>query len=111
MQQDLDTFAALPDGKLTVDVLTGSCTHEAHGSIDTYIAGEISAWFKRQLEEQGIPLTNIVSAVLFVKLVRVPPPKKKRGITFDWHGRGIIKTDSREYSAELTESHTWIPSG
>ena len=28
MQSDLETFAALPDGSLTVDVLAGTCVHE-----------------------------------------------------------------------------------
>lgn len=109
MQSDLDIFAALPDGQLTVDVLVGSCVHDSRGALDTYIAGEISAWFKDQLDERGIPLTDINSAMLYVDLVRVPPPKKKRGITFDWRGRGVITTDAREYSAELAEPHTWIP--
>ncbi|PHQ36107.1 hypothetical protein [Rhodopirellula bahusiensis] len=109
MQSDLETFAALPDGALTVDVLAGTCVHDSCGALETYIAGEMSAWFKHQLDERGIPLADIKSAMLFVDLVRVPPPKKKRGITFDWRGRGVIQTDSREYVSELAESHTWIP--
>ena len=107
IQQDLDMFATLPEGKLTVDVLAGSCVHSESGLVNTYIAGEISSWFKHQITERGIPLSDIMPAMLHVELARSPTSKKKRSVTFDWRGSGCIKTDAREYNAELAESHSW----
>ena len=45
MADDLDTFANLPDGTLTIDVLHGTCSHSESGPVQTHIAAEIAAWF------------------------------------------------------------------
>jgi hypothetical protein len=71
MFEDLGVLATLPDGKLTVDVLTGTCTHETVGPIDTYIAGEISAWFIHRLELHRIPVSDVLEAKLNVELKRI----------------------------------------
>ena len=36
MTQDLEIFATIPEGQLTIDVLRGECKHESLGPIDTY---------------------------------------------------------------------------
>jgi hypothetical protein len=109
MSEDLETFAQLPEGKLTIDVLTGSCVHDAHGPVQTYIAGEIGAWFRSQLTGRGISIADITEATLSVDLKRRPTPKGKRGITFDWYANSTIRTADRDYTADLAEPHTWIP--
>ena len=110
MTQDLKLFATIPDGTLQIDVLRGACTHESLGPIDTYIAGEISAWFKHRLAMHQIEESDILQASLDVVLKRLPQKSKRhRGVTFDWHCCGFIRTADREYRSHLDEPHTWIP--
>jgi hypothetical protein len=110
MTQDLEIFATIPEGQLTIDVLRGECKHESLGPIDTYIAGEISAWFKHRLTAHEIEQKEILQAVLTVQLNRIPQTSKRhRGVKFDWRCDGFICTIDREYRSQLHESHTWIP--
>lgn len=110
MGDDLDTFLALPDGTLTIDVLNGSCNHSELGIVQTRIAAEIAAWFSHRLDEHKIPHDDIVDATLTVHVKHIlPVSKRKRGVTFDWSCDGMIKTTDREYCAHLAEPHTWIP--
>jgi hypothetical protein len=110
MTQDLEIFATIPEGQLTIDVLRGECKHESLGPIDTYIAGEISAWFKHRLTAHEIEQTEILQAVLTVQLNRIPQTSKRhRGVKFDWRCDGFICTIDREYRSQLHEPHTWIP--
>lgn len=110
MAQDLEIFASLPDGILTIDVLAGTCNHDSQGVVQTYIAGEISAWFTHQLEHLQIPSTEILKAMLTINLKRLPQPsKRKKGITFAWTCDAVITNVDREYTAHLSEPHTWTP--
>jgi hypothetical protein len=109
MQQDLDTFARLPAGHLRINVLEATCEHSVTGRVDTYIAGEIKAWFLHRLELHRIPLHDIVEAQLAVHMKVTGLFGKKAGVTFDWTCDAVIRTADRDYLAHLTEPHTWIP--
>lgn len=109
MLEDVGTFASLPEGSLTIDVLAGTCHHDAVGMIETHIAPEISAWFSDQLAKRNIPASDVVEAKLFVALKRGPTAKGKLGVTFNWSADSVIKTADRTYTAHLAEPHTWIP--
>ena len=111
MADDLDVFANLPDGILTIDVLCGTCSHDELGSIETRIAPEIAAWFLHRLDEHRIPRSDIIDATLTVSMDRrIPLPTLKRDITYDWTCDGSFRTKDREYHARLSEPHTWLPS-
>jgi len=110
MGEDLDTFSKLPDGQLTIDVLTGNCEHDSAGTVQTYIGPEIAAWFAHRLEQHHIESGEILLATLTVQIARpTPPAKGKRGITFHWKCKAQIRTSDRLYDAELAEPHPWIP--
>ncbi len=110
MSQDLSLFATIPEGELTIDVLQGTCTHDSLGTIETYIAGEISSWFKHRMTVHDVLLSDILEATLTVQLKRLPQKSKRhRGVTFDWCCDGCVKTTDREYKSQLREPHTWIP--
>ena len=110
MQQDLGTFAELPDGLLQIDVLSGTCTHTDAGSVTTHIAGELNAWFLDRLNKHGIPATDIETAMLHVIMKNTIASKHKMGIAFDWTcDSKIVTTEGREFTAHLAEPHTWIP--
>jgi hypothetical protein len=109
MADDLETFAKLPDGELNINVLDAACEHSVAGKIDTYIAGEIKAWFLHRLQEHKIPLHEVTAAHLTVHMKNRIASSHKRGISFDGTCDSTIRTNDREYSAHLAEPHTWIP--
>lgn len=110
MSQDLEMFATIPEGQLTIDILRGECTHELLGPIDTYIAGEISSWFKHRMSAHKIEESEILQAILTVQLNRIPQTSKRHwGVTFDWRCDGFIRTFDREYRSQLHEPNTWTP--
>jgi hypothetical protein len=109
MAEDLDTFASLPDGMLTIDVLTGTCFHDTVGIVDTFIAHEIAAWFHERLLQHHIPTNNIESATLHAALAKVVPPQdRNRGVQFNWRCSSEIKAHDRSYFSELNETHSWL---
>lgn len=110
MSQDLELFATIPQGQLSIDILRATCTHESLGAIDTHIAGEISAWFRHRMTVHQIAESVILQAILTVQLKRTPQTSKRDcGVVFDWQCEGIIRTIDREYRSQLHEPHTWIP--
>ena len=110
MQQDLGVFSKLPDGKLHIDVLRGTCIHSTNGHVETYIAGELSSWFANRLMKHNIPISDIESANLHVTMKNTIASKHKMGITFDWTCDSEIRTtEGRQYVAHLAEPHTWLP--
>lgn len=108
MQDDLDRFARFPNGTLTVDALTGSCTHSVDGELSTYIGPEIAAWFRHRLDTDGIPLSAIVIANVTAD-VHVTTEQRRRDtrVKFDWKCRSLISTRDRDFTSELAEPHTW----
>ena len=110
MGEDLDTFSQLPEGQLTIDIMTGTCEHDSEGPVETYIGPEIAAWFAHRLVQHQIDRSELLLATLTVQMTRpTPPTKRMRGITFNWKCNAQIKTSDRMYAAELAEPHTWIP--
>jgi hypothetical protein len=109
MNDDLATFARLPDGQLSLNILEGTCAHSEAGSIETHIAKEIREWFRERLRRHNIPLSDVLAASLTVQMKNTLPSKHKRGIMYDWTCDALIRTSDREYAAHLAEPHTWIP--
>ncbi|KLU05192.1 hypothetical protein RISK_002768 [Rhodopirellula islandica] len=108
MQDDLERFARLPDGTLTVDALTGACTHSVDGELTTYIGPEIAAWFRHRLDTDGIPLSAITIASVTANVhVTIEQRRRDTRVKFDWSCRSLISTGSREFTSELAEPHTW----
>ena len=109
MQDDLNRFAQLPDGTLTVDALTGACTHNVDGELTTYIGPEIAAWFRHRLDTDGIPISAISIANVTAD-VHITAEQRRRDtrVKFEWKCRSRITAGDREFTSELAEPHTWV---
>jgi hypothetical protein len=108
MTEDVDALAALPDGTLSIDVLTGSAAHSVNGAVTLYIAGELHAWLLHRLSEASIDRSAIKRAVLTaaIRTDRVAT-KRKRVISFEFVVDSTIVTSGREYRGNLCETHEW----
>ena len=108
MGDDLDALAELPDGILSVNVLTGQAVHSVTGALHLGIAGELKAWFGNRLETCGIPTAEIraaeVSATIGTERI---PTNHKKIVSFDFSVKSRIETSDAEYSGELQEMHHW----
>jgi len=108
MQDDLNRFARLPDGTLTVDALTGTCTHSVDGELTTHIGPEIAAWFRHRLDADGIPFSAITFANVTADVhITTEQRRSDTRVKFDWKCRSLISTSDREFTSELAEPHTW----
>ena len=108
MQDDLNRFAQLPDGTLTVDALSGFCSHSKVGEIETYVGPEIAAWLRHRLDTDGIP-HSVVTFAQVVADVTITTERRRRDtlVRFHWHCRSLISTSDRDFASELTEPHSW----
>ena len=108
MQDDLRTFAQMPDGTITVDALSGTCTHSETGHLETHIGPEIAAWLRHRLDADGIPLSTIIVASVAAD-VTITAERRRRDtrVRFNWHCRSQISTPERHFASELSEPHTW----
>ena len=108
MYEDLDLFAQLPSGTLSVDVLAGKCTHTVAGDLTTHIAPEMAAWFVHRLEADGVPVSMITEARVDADVtVVIEKRRRDKRVHFDWRCRSLIATQNRQYSSLLEEPHTW----
>ena len=108
MADDLETLAALPDGRIHLDLLTGSAEHNEAGSLSMYIADEIQAWLRHECEKDGVDYSALKSAELWVDIdTSKIATNKKRIVCFDFDATSKLATDEAEYSASVSESHKW----
>lgn len=108
MSEDLEILAEIPDGQLTIDLLSGQSTHDAKGAIQLHIADEIRAWLKLECEKESIPFNQLSTAELVVDLdTSQVKTDKKRIVCFSFVCRSVIATDEHEYRAEAHETHKW----
>jgi hypothetical protein len=108
MWEDLEILAGLPDGTLTVDVLSGTSTQTHSGNIDLHIAKELQAWLVFRLEQLQIPISALhtVQVVANIRTDRIPTIRASV-VSFDFSIDSIIKTADRSYNGKLIETHRW----
>lgn len=108
MGEDWERIAALPDGSLQFDVLSGEVTHSAEGKVDLWVAGELKAWLQHRLQAERIDSSKIdhVSLVASYRLDRIRTDRK-RIVSFDFECRSELLTDERAYEGTFVERHVY----
>ncbi len=108
MAEDLETLAALPDGRIHLDLLTGSAKHNESGSLNLHIGGGIQAWLREECEKDGIDFNALRSADLWVDVdTSKIATNRKRIACFNFDASSKLTTDEAEYTAQVSESHKW----
>lgn len=108
MGDDYERIAALPDGRLSFDLLTGRVTHSAGESPDLWVAEELRAWLLSRLEVEGIAVANVQSALLDVdfRTDRIKTDRKKI-VSFDFECCSQLATSEKTYQGNLIERHAY----
>jgi len=108
MGDDLEILASLPDGTLTVDVLSGVAVHDISGAVELHISKELQAWLNFRLTQLQIPTSAIQSALVTanIRTDRIPTIRKSV-VSFDFAIHSIINTSDRSYTGKLIEQHHW----
>ena len=108
MGDDLEALAALPDGRIHLDLLTGTAKHSKAGPLDIHVTREIQAWLRQECEKDGIDHSGLKSADLWVDVdTSKIATNRKRIVCFDFDATSKLTTDEAEYSAKVSESHKW----
>jgi hypothetical protein len=108
MSEDLEVLAALPDGTLSIDALSGSASHDIAGDLRLHIAGELTSWLAHRLSAHQIPLQAITVATVTASIrTDLLPTARNRIVSFDFSVRSVIVTDERSYIGQLQEVHRW----
>ena len=104
--RDIEILQNFGIGKLQLDFLNEKLyLNDIVSEIDLYILGEISAWFKQNLQKDNIDLKKILEAYLNINIVAVeretsPKSRTKRIVQLNAEMTAIIKTDEKEYRTE-----------
>jgi len=108
MGEDLEVLAALPDGTLQIDILSGIATHSSNTQVELHIAVELQAWLLHRLAESTISPSDIEAAALTARIRtdRIAT-NRKRIVSFDFAVESVIATSERQYRGELQEVHQW----
>lgn len=108
MGDDLETLAELPDGSIRINLLSGVAEHSSAGSLDLHIAGEIREWLKFHCTKDGIDLRALEAADLLVDVdTSKIATNRKRIVCFQMSATSMLRTDEKEYSAKVIETHRW----
>jgi hypothetical protein len=108
MGDDLEALAALPDGTLTIDVLSGTACHSSEAVLELHVTDELQAWLLHRLTASRIEPSAVCHAVVMadIRTDRIAT-NRKRIISFDFAVEAVIRTSEREYRGELHEVHKW----
>lgn len=108
MQEDLEALAQLPDGSITVDLLAGTASHSSAGAIPLHIAKEIQAWLAHESQKDGIKLSPVEDAKLFVAVkTDTVKTNRKKIVCFSFDCRSEFRLLDRTYVANVSETHRW----
>src|SRR5438874_112096 len=93
MYEDLEKFAELPNGKLTIDLLRRSAVHDVAGTVQPKIVEELASWFEARLALEKIQMDALLNVTLEanIRSDRVAT-NKKRIVLFDFDCRCSIAT-------------------
>jgi hypothetical protein len=105
---DFEVLAALPDGEIGLDALTGSARHFQAGPIALRIAKELAAGFADQLSRKGIAAATVLEAGLTIAVdtSRVKTDRE-RIVHFDFRIASLIRTEAASFTARQDEEHVW----
>ena len=108
MGDDLEVLSELPDGKITVNLLTGNAYHFEVGEIDLWIPKELQAWLQDQSKKEGVDIGGIESAILEVDIDKNKvATNKKKVVMFHFDCNSLFTTSEACYSGALKEVHKW----
>ena len=108
MGEDLETLANLPDGTLSIDVLSGTASHSAVPQLSLHVAKEMQAWLESRMAAFGIPSEALDAAVVIahIRTDRVATDRK-RIVSFDFDCESTLTSGLRKYVGVLAEKHVW----
>ena len=108
MGDDYERIAGLPDGRLSFDLLRGTVVHSSGISPELWVAGELSAWLAARLLAEGIPESEVRTALLDVsfRTDRIKTNRKKI-VSFDFECRSVLETTAKKYEGKLVERHSY----
>lgn len=110
---DFETLAALSDGLVTIDALTGTATHAAAGKAEASpirlrIAEEIRSGLMDQLVRKEIQPSRVGEAVLRIRVdTSQVKTDRNRIVHFDFHIASRIHAEAGVFEASQIEEHVW----
>ena len=108
MGDDLETLANLPDGTLSIDVLSATASHSAVSQLSLHVAKEMQAWLESRMVAFGIPTEALDVAVVIahIRTDRVATDRK-RIVAFEFNCESTLTSGPRTYVGALAEKHVW----
>lgn len=105
---DFEALAVLPDGVLTIDLLSGTSRHSGGKVLTLPVVAELATWLTTRLDAAKMKPTDVVKAelVIAIRTDRVPVDRA-RIIPFDLACSGTFATASRTYTSKPTASVQW----
>ncbi|WP_404418677.1 hypothetical protein [Marinospirillum sp.] len=108
MGDDMEALSDLPDGTISINLLTGDAVHSEVGLLDLHIAKEIQAWLQQQGAKEGVDIEKLKSATLEVDVdTNKVATNKKKVLLFSFSCRSNLKTDTATYQGALTDEYHW----
>lgn len=103
---DWERLAELGDGVLEIDVLNETCKFNSEEIPQLSIVGALRNWLLQDLEKSNIPVTNIESAKLVVRL-RVGFEKRTGILNYnhDFLLEGTMIGNGREFKTKLEDKN------
>ncbi len=100
-----EVLADLPDGDLSLNLVTGDCVHSGIGSLQLPIGPELASWFRGRLANLQIPGDDIESAALAITYStdRVPT-ERERILLVDLEAKSQIIIAGRSYQGAARNS-------
>jgi hypothetical protein len=107
LAEDLETLSALPDGAVSVNLVTGTAKTATGVAVSLRIGQMLWSWLDQQSSERGFGLSEIERAeiLIYVDTSRIPTNRASI-ISFDLRAVARLVRGGREYAAE-SANHLW----
>jgi len=100
---DLHALARLGSGLFEIDALTGTCLLNGEPYLNLDLAQELTAWLRRDAEENGIPFDHFQRAQVTLQFTaRVTA--NRSAVTFDRIATSRIESGSGVFTADFKKN-------
>ena len=108
MGDDLEVLSEIPDGTITVDLLTGKDHHSIVCELNLHVSKEITVWLIHQSGKEGINWAKMETASLVVTVdTEKIKTNKKQVVMFNFECKATLCTSEACYEAALIENVKW----
>ena len=102
---DLETLCQLPDGRVDIDLLHETASHNASGSVSLKLVSELHTWMTTRVAGSGATVTAAIVEIIF--RTDAVPTDRQRLVMFRLESQSAVTADGQTWRGKPRRHTIW----